>query len=213
MSSVFALPIRGRQLSRAVRATKKPCPSSEHKAVRTIHETKDWIRQESLNGPSPGAIRTQLTNILHSEGFIHAQRMRRFLQFVVEETLAGRASQLCEYSIGLSVFGREEAFEPGLDPIVRNDARRLRQKLAEYYRQPGNSGDGHVVIEIPKGAYVPTFQLISPPQDSNAVWQCRLTVNLTRVRDGIEICSKEYDFEGGAGFTLHLEVKVNAAGR
>jgi hypothetical protein len=145
----------------------------------------------------------QLSKILQSDGFIRAERMRQFLEFVVEETLAGRASQLCEYSIGLSVFEREESFEPGLDPIVRNDARRLRQKLLEYYQRSRNNG---VVIDVPKGGYVPVFRSISP-QDSNAGRQYRLTVNLIRIADGTELWTREYDFESGENFGVQLEIR------
>lgn len=104
--------------------------------------------------PNPTLVRTQLERIVASDGFARSPRMQRFLIYVVEETLAGRASQLCEYGIGLAVFDRDERFEPQLDPIVRNDARRLRSKLLEYYRQPQSQV---VTIEIPKGAYIPVF--------------------------------------------------------
>jgi hypothetical protein len=181
--------------------------------VRAIRATNDWNQSGSSKSPSPEAVGIQLSKILQSDGFVNAERMKRFLQFVVEETLAGRAGQLCEYTIGLSVFGREEAFEPGLDPIVRNDARRLRQKLAEYYQRQRNNDGQQVVIDIPKGGYVPTFRFTSPPPGSSAGWQYRLTVNLTRVADGAEICAKEYDFAGGEGFTMQLEVKIDAASR
>jgi len=82
---------------------------------------------------APRAVREQLATILTSEAFVRSRRMQRFLEFIVEETLAGRAEQIGEYSIGLAVFDRCTDFEPALDPIVRNDARRLRLKLSEYY--------------------------------------------------------------------------------
>jgi TolB-like protein len=103
---------------------------------------------------SPQAIRTQLRRILECEGFVRCRRMQRFLEFVVEETLAGRADQLGEYAVGLAVFDRSPDFEPAVDPIVRNDARRLRLKLLEYYRR---ADAGQVLIDIPKGGYVPVF--------------------------------------------------------
>ena len=78
--------------------------------------------------PSPDAVRTQLSKILQSEGFVHARRIRCFLEFIVTETLAGNASRLCECAIATSVFERDQSFEPGLD-------RRLRQKLLEYYER------------------------------------------------------------------------------
>ncbi len=142
---------------------------------------------------SPYAVRKQLLRILASEGFVHAARMRRFLTFVVEETLAGRANQLCEYNIGVSVFERGESFEPGLDPIVRNDARRLRQKLLEYYQ--GMRQREELVIEVPKGGYVPMFRPFTDSQNANFGAQYRLTVSLTRVADGAEIWSGEQALE------------------
>lgn len=44
--------------------------------------------------------------------------------------------------------------KPMLDPIVRNDARRLRFKLLEYYQQTETNV---LTIDIPKGGYVPVF--------------------------------------------------------
>jgi adenylate cyclase len=68
---------------------------------------------------TPPAVRAQLAAILASEAFVRSRRMQRFLEFVVEETLAGRDGQLGEYGIGLAVFDRSPDFEPALDPIVR----------------------------------------------------------------------------------------------
>lgn len=140
----------------------------------------------------PDAIRVQLSHILKSEGFVRAQRMRRFLGFIVEETLAGRSGQLCEYTIGISVFGRDESFEPGLDPIVRNDARRLRQKLFEYYQQARRKGGDDVVIDMPKGSYVPVFK--RGTQNSGARHEYRLTITLTRISDGAEIWTTQHEY-------------------
>jgi TolB-like protein len=105
----------------------------------------------------PAAVRAQLDKILASEPFARSRRIQRFLAFVVEETLAGRADQLGEYAIGIAVFDRGPDFEPGLDPIVRNDARRLRLKLLEYYRQLEPRPADELLIQIPKGGYVPVF--------------------------------------------------------
>jgi len=104
------------------------------------------------------AVRAQLGRILASEAFVRSRRMQRFLEFIVEETLGGRADQLGEYGIGISVFDRGQDFAPAVDPIVRNDARRLRLKLLEYYRQP--RPEDHVAIDIPKGGYVPVFHTL-----------------------------------------------------
>ena len=141
---------------------------------------------------SAHAVRVQLSKIFKSDGFVHAYRMRRFLEFVVEETLAGRSGQLREYSIALSVFGRDDTFEPGIDPIVRNDARRLRQKLLEYYQQSRRDGCDEVIIDMPKGGYVPTFNAISRPSSRRR--QYRLTLTLTRIADGAEIWMSTHEY-------------------
>lgn len=141
---------------------------------------------------SPRTIRIQLSNIVKSSGFVRAERMKRFLEFVVEETLRGHADQLCEYSIGISVFGRDPSFEPALDPIVRNDARRLRQKLLEYYQQCRN--EDAVVIEIPKGGYVPLFRCRSRLEMANTPHQFRLSLRLSRA-DGTDVWATDQDFQ------------------
>jgi len=101
---------------------------------------------------SAHAIRIQLAKILKSNGFVRSTRMRHFLGFVVEETLAGRSGQVCEYNIGISVFQRDESFEPAIDPIVRNDARRLRRKLLEYYQQSRSDDEKQIVIDLRRAA-------------------------------------------------------------
>ncbi len=109
-----------------------------------------------LNGVPAADIRAQLDLILRSRAFIQSHRIRRFLQFVVEESLLGQPHRLKEYLIGLEVFDRREAFDPRVDSIVRVEARRLRYKLEEYYRTEGREDGIRVVLR--KGSYVPIFE-------------------------------------------------------
>src|SRR5262245_20589340 len=113
---------------------------------------------------SPQAIRAQVARIVSSEGFARSRRMQRFLEFIVEETLAGRAEELGEYGIATAVFDRSADFEPAVDPVVRIEARRLRAKLLEYYGTPESQQGDQVLIEVPKGAYVPVFRATPPVQ-------------------------------------------------
>jgi hypothetical protein len=164
-------------------------------------------RQQSP--PSTLAIRNQLSKILQSDGFIRAARMRRFLKFVVEEALVGRANLLCEYSIGISVYERDESFDPALDPIVRNDARRLRQKLLEYYQQ--SSCGYQVIIDVPKGGYAPVFRAAQNPEETIAPGTYRLVANLIRL-DGTSVWNIEQDFQlsetkDEPGFKLQFRVE------
>jgi tetratricopeptide (TPR) repeat protein len=109
-----------------------------------------------LNGIPAADIRGQLDLILRSRAFIQSHRIRRFLQFVVEESLLGQPHRLKEYLIGLEVFDRREAFDPRVDSIVRVEARRLRYKLEEYYRIEGREDGVRIVLR--KGSYVPMFE-------------------------------------------------------
>jgi eukaryotic-like serine/threonine-protein kinase len=102
-----------------------------------------------------GQVQSQLEKILASPLFCKAPRHSRFLTFVVHKTLAGEADAVKEYVIGLEVFDRSPGYDPGTDPIVRAEARRLRSRLADYYREFGQQDPVH--IDLPKGTYVPTF--------------------------------------------------------
>ena len=113
------------------------------------------------NKPTPAAIRDQLERILQSAEFRASDKQRKFLSFVVDETLEGRASQLKGYTVAVAVYGRAETFDPQVDPIVRVEAGRLRRALERYYLTAGKNDP--VRIKIPKGGYVPTFQGVPIP--------------------------------------------------
>ena len=102
------------------------------------------------------AARQQLERVLTSVTFRQVDRLKRFLNFIVTEALAGRGSQLKEYVIGVQVFDKDSSFDPRADPIVRVQARRLRARLERYYGEEG--GADALVIELPKGGYSPVFK-------------------------------------------------------
>src|SRR6202165_862728 len=110
----------------------------------------------TLNGIAASDVRAAMDQILRSRVFIQSHRIRRFLQFIVEESLLGQPHRLKEYPIGLEVFDRREAFDPRVDSIVRVEARRLRYKLEEYYRTEGREDAVRIVLR--KGSYVPIFE-------------------------------------------------------
>src|SRR5687767_1575743 len=105
--------------------------------------------------PDRGA-RQQLERVLASVTFRQVDRLKRFLNFTVSEALAGRGDQLKEYVIGVQVFDKDSTFDPRADPIVGVQARRLRARLARYYREEG--GADAVLIDLPKGGYTPVFR-------------------------------------------------------
>jgi hypothetical protein len=111
-------------------------------------------------GAPADAVRDELARVLQSRQFQASERLKQFLQFVVERTLEGEAAQLKEYVIGSTVYGRGESFDPKADSIVRTEANRLRSRLAEFYR--AEPAPAFVRIVLDKGSYVPAFIPVPP---------------------------------------------------
>ena len=102
------------------------------------------------------AIREELARVLDSPLFAQSDRLARFLRFTVETTLAGEGATLKEYLIGTEVYDRKPPYHPSVDSIVRSEARRLRNKLRQYYESAGY--DDPVFIYYRTGSYVPAFR-------------------------------------------------------
>jgi hypothetical protein len=111
------------------------------------HPQFDYSETEILN---------QLNKITSSELFSHSGVLSRFLDFIVKETINGRASELKEYTIGIGTLGKSVDFNPQIDAIVRIHAGRLRRLMNEYYSGPGLKDTFR--IEMVKGTYVPMFR-------------------------------------------------------
>jgi adenylate cyclase len=112
-------------------------------------------RAEANGAPDEEAIRAYVERVISSAQFRSSERIRQFLRYVVDETLAGRADVIKAYSIAVDCFDREADFDPQLDPYVRIVARRLRRALKHYYEDEG-AGD-EIRISVPRGSYVPEF--------------------------------------------------------
>jgi adenylate cyclase len=128
-------------------------------------QAQKGVGVSNLEGIPSGLIQAQLERIIASGAFDASRRNQAFLRFIVEETLAGRADRIKAYTIGTSVLGRDEAFDPQSDPIVRIEASRLRRSLERYYLMAGQ--DDPIRIDIPKWGYIPSFRRLQPvPEDA-----------------------------------------------
>jgi len=118
------------------------------------------------------AIMAAVDEVVASEAFGRTERPARFLRHLVETTLRGESHLLKESVLGTDVFERPPSWDPRLDPIVRQEAARLRKRLAKYYETSGATDS--VRIELPVGTYVPTFQLdagsSSPTKSRRTGW-------------------------------------------
>ena len=93
-----------------------------------------------------------LERVLGSSVFARAERSRRFLSYLVEDTLKETPAVVKEYTIALDVFDRDTSYDPSVDSTVRVEASRLRARLREYYVDEGR--DDTLIIDVPKGSYV-----------------------------------------------------------
>jgi hypothetical protein len=100
--------------------------------------------------------RLEIHRILDSDTFRSSDVLRRLLRFLADKSIAGEADQLKEYTIGLDAFGKPPSYDPRSDAIVRLQAGRLRQKLADYYRTEGK--DDPLIVDLPKGHFKLTWQ-------------------------------------------------------
>lgn len=104
--------------------------------------------------PPAEQVELSLARVESSAAFRTSTRHRALLRYLVGKAQAGDAAALKETVIAVEVFGRPSAsFDPKLDSIVRVEARRLRSRLATYYR--GEGRDAPLRIELPVGSYVP----------------------------------------------------------
>jgi tetratricopeptide (TPR) repeat protein len=120
--------------------------------------------------PDPAAtisvdeVQRALAAIVASPAFSASPQLAAFLRFVVEAALDGQSDRIKGYTIAIEALGRDASFDPQSDPIVRVEAGRLRRALDRYYAEAGQNDP--IVIELPRGSYVPVFErrTLPPPQ-------------------------------------------------
>lgn len=111
-------------------------------------------------------VEAALSRVLESATFRGADRSQLLLRFIVQQTLAGQAYRLKDYTLGSEALGRGDDFDPRTDPTARAEASRLRSRLNLYYGTEGATDE--VTIVVPKGSYVPVFERRSPADTGSA---------------------------------------------
>jgi len=127
---------------------------------------------------TPDHVRAAVKRLLASPVFSKAPRMSDLLSFLVEKKICGKEHELTEYAIGLNVFRRDaHVYDTVLDPVVRVQVGRLRDRLGTYYAEA--DAPHEMRISIPAGSYVPV--LSEAPTGTKAPVPCLL--ELTPLRD------------------------------
>jgi hypothetical protein len=131
----------------------------------SAHEVEELKTEGNVFGVEiRSAVRSELELILSSPTFAQSNRCKRFLGYVVTQTLAGHASELKERMIGISVFDRANDYDTGGDSIVRVTSNEVRKRIGQFYRE---SPINHPIqIELPRGSYVPEFRIQPNRKDS-----------------------------------------------
>jgi tetratricopeptide (TPR) repeat protein len=100
-------------------------------------------------------VQDQVKRIADSVEFKNSSRLSDFLNYIVEEALAGRADRIKGLTVAQAVYSVGENFDPESNSIVRVEAGRLRRRIDKYYSTVGKNDP--LLITIPKGSYAPAF--------------------------------------------------------
>jgi len=101
------------------------------------------------------AILRELQQVIASPYFCNSKRYPALLQYIVENTLAGKSDHLKERTLGIEVFDRPSTYDTNAEAVVRFTAGEVRKRLLLYYHERGrNSG---IRISLPVGSYIPEF--------------------------------------------------------
>jgi hypothetical protein len=120
------------------------------------------VNQGTGNGTvAPVGSHELLQRAAASPQFQKSKRLRDLLLYLGERALQDPNCTLHEQEIGVDVLGRPPDYDTSHDTLVRVLVSQLRKKLHEHFA--GEGRDEPIIIEIPKGSYVPVFR--PRPQD------------------------------------------------
>jgi hypothetical protein len=113
-------------------------------------------RSRAPKRPDPSDCLAQVDRLASSSLLQSSDALCRLMRYLAEHSLKRPTEHLKEYQIATEVLGRSHEFDPHSDSSVRVQVGRLRGKLSEYYASEGQHDP--VLVELPKGRYVLTFQ-------------------------------------------------------
>jgi hypothetical protein len=107
------------------------------------------------NRQDSDAVLRELHEVLASPHFCNSKRYPALLQYIVENTLAGKSELLKERTIGVEVFDRRPNYDTSADTVVRYTAGEVRKRLMLHYSESGRNSN--IRISLPPGSYIPEF--------------------------------------------------------
>jgi hypothetical protein len=94
--------------------------------------------------------------VIDGDAFKGSHRSGQFLQYIVDQAIAGRFESLKERVIGMELFGRSASYNTGDDAIVRVTASDVRKLLLQHYGRYGATSAFR--ISLPSGSYIPEIR-------------------------------------------------------
>lgn len=120
--------------------------------------------------PDSSALQSELSLVIQASEFVRSPVLRKLLEYLVAQTIAGNGGRLKAYQIAVEGLGRDDNFDPQSDSYPRVQVGRLRKMLdAHYAALPDAQARGRRRIVIPVGQYEVLLQPIAPQQPDVAV--------------------------------------------
>ncbi|ARS28589.1 hypothetical protein [Sphingomonas sp. KC8] len=117
---------------------------------------------DAAGGATQAQIDEELARITAAPDFARAPVMRRLLEFLVRETLAGRGDGLKAYAVAVDGLGRSDDFDAQADSYPRVQVGRLRRMLDAFYAR--DAGANALRLHIPPGQYRVFFRTTDHPR-------------------------------------------------
>ena len=99
------------------------------------------------------SLQRHLKEVIEGDVFKGSHRSGQFLQYIVDQAIAGHFESLKERVIGMELFGRSASYDTGDDAIVRVTASDVRKRLLQHYGRYGATSEYR--ISLPSGSYIP----------------------------------------------------------
>lgn len=114
-------------------------------------------------------MQTELALVMQSPEFVRSPVLRRLLEYLVDQTLAGNGERLKAYQIAVDGLGRDDSFDPQSDSYPRVQVGRLRKMLDLHYAglSPQEAA-ARQRISIPVGRYNVELLSMAEPEPAAA---------------------------------------------
>jgi len=119
-----------------------------------------------IPGGSNAAQRALIERVIAGSALKTSPRLQELLRYLCTCAIESPESGVKEQQIGIAVFGRSPGYDTNQDTIVRVVVSKLRKQLQQHFLSEGLHEP--IVIEIPKGSYLPVFRLREEEHEEHA---------------------------------------------